>query len=35
MNEVNCTSILTTIITKAVQYAPLIAPYINQINTNY
>ena len=27
MNEVNCTSIFTTIIMKAVQCAPLIAPY--------
>ncbi len=35
MNEVNYTSICITIIMKAVQCAPFIAPYINQINTNY
>ncbi len=32
MNEVNCTSIFTTIIMKAVQCAPLIAPYVNHVN---
>jgi hypothetical protein len=31
MNEVNCTSIFTTIITKVVQCAPLIAPYVNSV----
>ena len=31
MNEVNCTSILT----KAVQCAPLIAPYVNHVNADY
>jgi len=35
MNEVNYTSIFTAIITKAVQCAPLIAPYVNHVNAVY
>ncbi len=35
MNEVNYTSICITIIMKAVQCAPLIAPYVNHVNTIY
>lgn len=35
MGEVSFTSIFTTTITKAVQCAPLIAPYVNHVNADY